>query len=112
MPIEPLTHHFFVPLIGDLFRIEADGKTIELRLEEVTPLPPFRRQNAAGATTPATDIVVRTEPFSLRFKGALDYPLPQRTYRMMQGAVAVPLDIFIVPIAREHDGFVYQAVFG
>lgn len=116
MPDELLTHEFFAPLVGTNFRIvlDAEESTIELCLTEVTPLPPPRRRNDAGETIPATHLPARLEPFSLLFTGPLDRPLPQRTYRMTRAgdSTPAPLDIFIVPIARERDGYVYQAIFG
>ena len=46
------------------------------------------------------------------FTGPLDRSLPQRIYRMTQETLPEPLDIFIVPVARQQDGYVYEAIFG
>ncbi len=107
-----LAHHTFTPLIGEHFRLAVNGTTIALRLAEVTPLPPLRRRNDAGERVAAADVAARSEPFSLLFTGPLTHPLPQRTYRLTHAAIAEPLDIFLVPVGRERDGFIYQAVFG
>lgn len=53
---------------------------------------------------------VRKEPFSLVFKCANPVILPQRTYPFQRPGFG-KMDIFIVPVGRERDGIVYQAVF-
>ena len=50
-------------------------------------------------------------PFSLYFSGSGEICLPQRIYRLRHEAFGEPLDIFLVPIKREGDGFIYEAVF-
>jgi hypothetical protein len=50
------------------------------------------------------------EPFSLYFRSASQVVLPQRIYPLVHDAMG-RLDIFIVPIAREPEGIVYEAVF-
>lgn len=52
----------------------------------------------------------RQEQFSIFFRGPVDVYLPQMTYRMEHDALGA-LDLFIVPIGREPDGFRYEAVF-
>ncbi|MDF2629717.1 MAG: hypothetical protein K0R39_3548 [Symbiobacteriaceae bacterium] len=50
------------------------------------------------------------EQFSAIFRGPLDTFLPQGMYEMEHPALgATPL--FLVPIAQQRDGFLYQAVF-
>lgn len=53
---------------------------------------------------------LRKEPFSLVFKCANPVILPQRTYPFQRPGFGT-MDIFIVPVGRERDGIVYQAVF-
>jgi len=53
---------------------------------------------------------LRKEPFSLIFKCANPVILPQRTYPFERPGFG-KMDIFIVPVGRERDGIVYQAVF-
>jgi hypothetical protein len=55
-------------------------------------------------------ISTRQERFSLYFKGPLEYFLPQHLYPFHHAAMN-DLDLFIVPITQEPDGFVYEAVF-
>lgn len=53
------------------------------------------------------------EAFSLVFKSASPVVLPQRIYQMRNRSLADArkVDVFIVPIGREPDGTLYQAVF-
>ena len=48
--------------------------------------------------------------FRLAFLGPADPVLPQRTYRLDHDALG-PLDIFLVPIARDAAGTTYEAIF-
>ena len=50
------------------------------------------------------------ENFSLEFLGPLDAPLVQGIYRLANEQMG-DMDIFLVPIARESAGTVYEAVF-
>lgn len=111
MPGALLTQDFFAPLVGGLFHVDLGDAVVDLRLEDLTALPSVWSGQDAGAAIPDAGLPARREPFSLLFRGPLDRLLPQQTYRMTHESVAEPLDIFIVPIAREHDGYVYQAIF-
>ena len=50
------------------------------------------------------------ERFSLLFSGPSNFFLSQQTYRMKHEEMG-ELDIFLVPIGRESDTFLYEAVF-
>jgi len=52
----------------------------------------------------------RQEQFSLFFRGPADIYIPQMTYHMKHDAMG-ELDLFIVPVGRQPDGFRYEAVF-
>lgn len=56
------------------------------------------------------DVAGQTERFSLVFRGPLDRFLPQRTYRMEQEHLG-SVEVFIVPIRQDKEGFYYEAVF-
>lgn len=56
------------------------------------------------------DSTPRQERFSLIFRGPLQPFLPQGTYRMEHDKMET-LDLFLVPISKEEDGFRYQASF-
>ncbi len=53
---------------------------------------------------------LRKQPFSLYFKCAKPVILPQRAYPFEKAGFG-RMDIFIVPVARERDGILYEAVF-
>ncbi|KGI79265.1 DUF6916 family protein [Oleiagrimonas soli] len=50
------------------------------------------------------------DPFALLFRNEAAILFPQRIYQMHHEATG-PFGIFLVPIAREQAGFLYQAVF-
>lgn len=50
------------------------------------------------------------EQFSLMFKGPHEAYLPQQTYQLEHEGLGT-LDLFLVPIGREQDGFIYEAAF-
>ena len=52
----------------------------------------------------------KREPFSLMFRGPAATFLPQRTY-ILKNQVTEPVEIFLVPVGRDADGFLYEAVF-
>jgi hypothetical protein len=53
---------------------------------------------------------IRAEPFTLYFKCGNPVVLPQKLYPFTNPKLG-KMDIFIVPIGREKDGVVYEAVF-
>jgi hypothetical protein len=52
----------------------------------------------------------RYEAFSLFFRGGLEQLHPQRIYAVEHDAMGM-FDLFLVPVARESNGFLYEAVF-
>lgn len=52
----------------------------------------------------------RHEQFSILFRGPLDHFLPQRTYQLTH-AVLGSFALFLVPVGREAEGFLYEAIF-
>jgi hypothetical protein len=99
MPLstDPLiSHEAFTPLTGTPFRARQIEPAIDLTLTAVTL---------------STHPTARTTPgFSLYFRGPLTPLLPQGTYTLEHATLGA-LDIFIVPIKREADGLLYEAVF-
>ena len=53
------------------------------------------------------------EAFSLTFRSTSQLVLPQRIYAMRNRSLADAqrVDVFIVPVGRDKDGVLYQAVF-
>ena len=62
-----------------------------------------------AAQQPTTHAVHRA-PFSLLFRNSSAFLFPQQTYRLRHTRLG-EIGIFLVPVARERDGFLYQAVF-
>lgn len=92
-----LSLEHFAGCLNETFRAALNEGDLEFVLVEARPLP----QAAPNALR---------EPFSLLFRNSAALLFPQQTYRMSHprlGEVA----IFLVPIARERDGFLYQAIF-
>lgn len=97
--LESLTLDSFAPLLAQSFTLDAgEGATLPLTLFEAAALP--------GNAFPGR----QRDPFQIRFKGALEMLLEQRIYRLHHPALGA-LHLFLVPVGREPDGYVYQAVF-
>ena len=92
-----LTIEDFAGCLNETFHAEINDGEIEFVLVEARPLdhaPP-------NALRP---------PFSLLFRNSAALLFPQQTYRMRHPR-GFHVDIFIVPVAREREGFLYQAIF-
>jgi len=91
----------FLPHVGKIFRVyRTADDTVELTLDEVAPyVAPHgvQRKEQTGR-----------EPFSIYFHGPIH--LSQRIYRF-EHPDAGAFEIFIVPIARDAEGYRYEAVF-
>jgi len=105
--MELLTHDFFQALAGETFAVQADGKTIELRVQEVRLLPPPKKRTISGELV---DDVRKRAPFSVFFRSEGNLGLVQGTYDFHRDGTA-PLKIFIVPLGFFDGGVVYEAVF-
>lgn len=88
----------FARHLNETFQVEIDQVNTPFVLVEARPLP---QRPGEGA--------VRT-PFSLLFRHESVVLFPQRTYAMRHDGVG-EFGIFLVPIARDRDGFIYQALF-
>lgn len=107
----PFTCDMFTPHVGDPFAIavvgpEGDEVTIDLELigAEPTPLKPHDGR-ALGQSG-----YVRTDPFSLLFRGPADKMLVQGSYAFRH-AVIGELEMVIVPVGPGETGLLYQATF-
>lgn len=91
--------HHFAGHVNESFDVMLDneGRT-RFVLVEARPLP-----------TPAMQGLVRA-PFSLLFRNESAILLPQKLYAMTHATLG-QFGIFLVPIARDREGFIYQAVF-
>jgi hypothetical protein len=92
---EILTKEAFTENLNTNFRIPLESSSVaEMELIEVVE----------------TTATPRQQQFSLFFRGPLEYLLPQGTYHMEHEKMGA-IDLFIVPVGREQDGFRYEAVF-
>ena len=97
--LEDLTEASFQPHRGSRFHVPLEGGPgLELELAEVALYP---RDTMAAP---------RRAPFSLLFRGPAQAFLPQRIYRLQHPEMG-ELDLFLVPIRRDGDTLVYEAVF-
>ena len=89
----------FMKNVNTDFRIELDlPKTVELKLMSVTPRVNEPHEQAG------------MERFSAVFSGPLDFFLQQNTYRMVHPDLG-GFEVFLVPIAKDAEGFKYEAVY-
>jgi len=96
--LDQLQFETFEPLVGSSFFCHTGGgRRMELRL---TAAKKVMASEAARLTRPA---------FSLFFLAPL--LVPQQIYSVTHDAFPEPLDIFLVPIGQEPNGFAYEAVF-
>ncbi len=96
MGIVTLDH--FARCVGEGFDIDVGTGTVVFTLTEARPLP---ERGFAGMTR---------APFALLFRSASMVVLPQQIYRLKNATLGI-LDIFLVPVARDKDGIIYQAIF-
>jgi hypothetical protein len=101
--LDRLTANSFAPAVGDTFAVEA-GEAGRLGLELIE----CRLQDPDA---PAQDPSGTRAPFTLVFRGPAEPLLAQRIYRFEHASLE-PMEIFIVPIARDQAGTSYEAVFG
>ncbi len=91
-----LTHDQFAAKLGTTYQVAlGDGGAVPLTLRAFEPLNDSGRPGGS---------------FRLEFVGPSAPYLPQAIYAFAE-AGAEPVEIFIVPIASEADGLVYEAVF-
>lgn len=92
---EELTHAKFADKLNSTFQVHLDpSKRVEIKLIEVSELRESPRQ----------------ERFSLLFLGPVDDPLLQSLYRMEHEQMGA-FELFLVPVGKDDDGFLYEAVF-
>ncbi len=109
MEQQSLSPDLFEPLIGRTFDIAFTDGTLHLTLRSVARLAPPHGLDQSGQQI-EIDSDARKDPFTLLFSGA-SHLIPQRTYHLTSKALQEPVDMFIVPIGRDGEGFLYEAVF-
>jgi len=95
--LDQLTIETFEPLVGTSFWLHEKGNKVELRLERAA-----RVMESEAARLHRT-------AFSLFFLSPV--LLPQQIYNVTHDAFAEPLDIFLVPVARQGTAYTVEAVF-
>ncbi len=94
---DDMTREDFAPHLNTTFRL-LQGQTaepLELELIDIT-----------GGRTHGQD----SYSFSLLFRGGPHFRLSQHTFTLEHDALGT-LDIFLVPVKQNADGFLYEAVF-
>ena len=96
--LQVLTFESFAGHLNSTFALKLGESSLDLTLTQATkqPVRPYPG--------------MMREPFSLYFRSASPVVLPQRIYPFAHDAMG-RLEIFIVPIAREPQGIVYEAIF-
>jgi hypothetical protein len=95
--LDDLTKETFAPHVGSTFQIRLNPQeTVPVELAEITEFPDYEG--------------TRRAPFSLTFRGAHRFVLPQQIYRVEHEKME-PLEIFLVPIGPDQKGMRYEAVF-
>jgi hypothetical protein len=87
----------FSPLLHGLFRLTAGELSLDLELVEV---------NDSGRKSTTQE----RAPFSILFKGTREKLVPQQMYRVEHETLGA-MDLFIVPVREDKDGYYYEAVF-
>lgn len=93
-----LSFDFFAQHLRETFSLSLGETSVAMTLVEARRHPV---RTIAG---------IRPDPFSLFFKSQSHVLLPQQTYAFKIPGAAT-MNIFIVPIGRERDGVVYEALF-
>lgn len=88
----------FARHLNETFRVGVGMSAVEMTLVQATKGKPRDWEG------------IRKEPFSLLFKCDNPVIFPQRVYPFQNPSFG-RMDIFIVPVGRERDGIVYQAIF-
>jgi hypothetical protein len=92
-----LTLQHFAGCVNETFVARLNDMDVDFVLVEARPLP-SKAPDAAR------------EPFSLLFRNEAPILFPQQIYPMRHPRVG-ETGIFLVPVAQERAGFLYQAVF-
>ncbi|MFZ5635357.1 MAG: DUF6916 family protein [Pseudomonadota bacterium] len=95
--MELLTLEHFAGCVNETFTAAMNDMSVEFVLVEARPL------DAPGRNEMRV-------PFSLLFRNTSPILFPQQIYAMRHPRVG-EVGIFLVPIAQERAGFLYQAIF-
>lgn len=93
-----MTLEQFAGCLNETFHARLNDGEVDFVLVEAAPFSGKPRPDAVRA------------PFSLLFRNTSAFLFPQQIYPMRHERLG-EFGIFLVPIAREREGFLYQAVF-
>lgn len=93
-----MSYEFFAGHLRETFALSLGESSVDITLVEARRRPP---RVVSG---------LRAEPFTLTFKSQSHVVLPQKMYPLKAKGTDT-LNIFIVPVARDRDGILYEAVF-
>ena len=93
-----LSPEHFAPRAHETFDLALGESSLALTLVDIKLL----------AANPVPGLL--RQPFALTFRSGSAVVLPQRLYRLTNPGLGA-LDLFLVPVGREPQGVVYQAVF-
>jgi len=93
-----LTEQEFSQHVGTKFQLTLDQREIELNLAEVKGYLPGDNEQTG------------MERFSVFFDGPAETRLPQTVYHLKHDSMG-EFEIFLVPVAKNDQGFRYEAVF-
>jgi uncharacterized protein DUF6916 len=96
--MQALSFEAFAGQLLQTFSLAIGESSVDLTLMEAKRQPD---RTIAG---------LRSEPFTLYFKSRSQDVLPQQMYDFTNASLGT-LSIFIVPVGREPDGVIYEAVF-
>ena len=92
---EELHHKDFAGCVNDKFRVVGEYTApVSLELIQVSEEKITQKQHI----------------FSVLFRGPADRFIPQRTYKLKHHRLG-EVEIFLVPVGQDKEGFQYQAVF-
>ena len=95
--LDQITHDVFAEYLGDTFQLElGSGKNLVVQLASATPV--------------TGGIPGRRTPFSVLFHAPPEAVVPQKIYEISHRKLG-PMQIFLVPIRKDKQGLVLEAVF-
>lgn len=93
-----LSREAFAGRTNEAFDVSMGESSVAMTLVEVQSLNPHPYPG------------MMREPFSLIFRSGSPVVFPQKTYRLKNATLGA-LDVFLVPVGRDVQGVLYQAVF-
>ena len=93
-----LTLEDFQPRLNQTFQLHAGEQAVPVTLIETASIERSRGPKGARA------------PFHVLYQGPEEFPVPQGSYRFTAEG-DFDCEFFIVPVAKEPAGYIYQAIF-